>query len=404
MKQRKCLVCGKPLTNKQQKYCGPICRYKARIMKQSKGLLGDTIKNKIEVAPGKFLSPEDIKIKKNRNKSHDHFCIICGAKLSHCKKKYCSDKCSKIGTNAMTRTGERLPDLTWDYFCIDCGVPCHGAIVSRRCPSCQEEANKRNAAKSVARQAAGTARRIGAEYTCERCGRKYVLRGTGQKFCEECAPFAAVETERRRSIKYRSEHRQEINDRKRKGPFEKVCVVCGKTFIAKNSVTLTCSPECRDIRSKDSLKALNERPKEIRNAEQRRRIREMKEEMSPQEYAEYRKKLNASGRECYHRRIQEMSDEELKDYRELKKQRYETWFKKRTPEQIEARKEYERERSKRRRAAMTEEDRERNNARSRELYKEKLAKMSDEERAEYLSKRAEKARLLRKKSKKDRPS
>ena len=58
IKERVCIICGNPLTSREQKYCGPKCRYEAA----EKRLTKLDTEGKVEVVPGKYLEPEEVEI------------------------------------------------------------------------------------------------------------------------------------------------------------------------------------------------------------------------------------------------------------------------------------------------------------------------------------------------------
>ena len=148
----------------------------------------------------------------------------------------------------MGKTGAfGIPDMTHEYFCTDCGIPCCGSIASFRCSTCQEIANRETYRRSRERQANGTSRRKNQIYKCQRCGGDYILNSGNQRYCKECAPYAMVENKQEKSMQYREQHREEINAKKRVTPVEIKCEVCGKSFTVTNKRQRVCSDGCRVI-------------------------------------------------------------------------------------------------------------------------------------------------------------
>lgn len=75
---------------------------------------------------------------------------------------------------------------------------------------------------------------------CKICGEEF----TGHANAVCCSPECRLENKRLQSKMWGAKHYTP------KGPKLSNCVVCGKEFQVKSGGTITCSPECRDIRRK----------------------------------------------------------------------------------------------------------------------------------------------------------
>ena len=187
------------------------------------------------------------------DRSGDGRCAVCGAPLPAGRRRYCSDGCAREGERIRARSataGRERPALVREHVCADCGRGYLGHIKSKRCPACQQEANRQHDAAYKRRSRAGLARRIGSEAVCEACGRAYVVEGSRQRWCKDCAPEAAVESRRALAAAW---NRRTYSDEDRRGalrnglrrkPEMRSCAQCGRTFEAMGGVRYCCEA-CR---------------------------------------------------------------------------------------------------------------------------------------------------------------
>ncbi len=183
-------------------------------------------------------------------------CLICGAELPKRKSKYCSEQCGKKAIKMRAQENYkqvrgRQGVFRFGIICMDCGRAYDGTIKTKRCPACQEEADKRHYAEFLARARMGAQRKIGSTDLCQRCGQPYTVEGSAQRYCKACAPIAMKENISEHKKKYRleyygnPEHAQEKREAKRvkKGQIE-TCPICGKQFESRYGAKY-CSDECR---------------------------------------------------------------------------------------------------------------------------------------------------------------
>lgn len=161
-----------------------------------------------------------------------HICKNCG-------KIYLTDKpdswycpeCAEASRRNVLRT----------RVCATCGVKFVGYPRSKYCPKCrieaQREANQRHKKN-------GTARPLGSIDICRNCGKEYVVNGSRQIYCPECAGEAVGEKVKQAKRQWAEDRQHEITEQKlEKRKDRKVCAVCGKPFSSPTP-TVTCSPAC----------------------------------------------------------------------------------------------------------------------------------------------------------------
>ena len=185
-------------------------------------------------------------------------CRVCGRELQPPRRVYCSDECEREEINRKLRVKHprKHPDgvTVPPRVCQDCGAQYTGNIKSKRCPKCQDAADRRAKAKSKQRQAKGNVRRIGSTDYCARCGEPYIVTGSRRRYCKDCAEQVMRENLRANERKWYREHyvdpdkRAERNAARRKGwQAERTCPICGKEFVASSHNVKFCSDECRII-------------------------------------------------------------------------------------------------------------------------------------------------------------
>lgn len=92
-----------------------------------------------------------------------------------------------------------------------CNVSFRGGPHAHFCPSCRAERAKKVNADHKQRKRRGLTRAIGSTDICERCNRSYTVDGGLQRFCPECQPKHAAEHDRKKSLSYYHNNKNEIN-------------------------------------------------------------------------------------------------------------------------------------------------------------------------------------------------
>jgi predicted nucleic acid-binding Zn-ribbon protein len=77
---------------------------------------------------------------------------------------------------------------------------------------------------------------------CADCGKEFTAYHGLTKICEDCKMERARVRQR--------EHYRRKKEGLQKQPNIKICVICGKEFVAKRSDALTCSPDCYKERNR----------------------------------------------------------------------------------------------------------------------------------------------------------
>lgn len=177
----------------------------------------------------------------------NHVCKRCGTPIPYDRYRVYCDACSRLN---------KQESLRRERVCIDCGKSFFGYPKSKRCPECQADANRRSDAEAKRRKTAGKSRRIGDEYECEICGKKYILTSGRQRYCPDCADIGTKAADAAKSRAYSAEHRAEIHERRRAA---RVCIVCGKPITSKYC-TVTCGdPVCKAARKSQMQRAAEAR-------------------------------------------------------------------------------------------------------------------------------------------------
>lgn len=183
---RVCVVCGKPLTGRQKRYCSEECRTKAASIR----------------------ALENYKPVRGRQ------------------------------------------GLYREQICIDCGKPFYGHIKQKRCRVCREEHTRRLHRESSRRARLGKTRKIGSTDICEMCGKPYIVTCSLQRYCKKCAPIAVAENIRAKARErvaeyYKDEtHREEKAEARRIKVLDiKACDICGLVFVPHGNQKY-CSREC----------------------------------------------------------------------------------------------------------------------------------------------------------------
>lgn len=228
-------------------------------------------------------------------------CIICGNPLPPKARKYCSEACKREAEHRRVREGKPRPHPTpfGLRVCSDCGQEFYGHIKSKRCPSCQEEQDRRNRAAYKARKRAGHVRSIGSTDYCIVCGNPYVVEGGLQKYCPDCKAEATRDAIRHARRDYMASQREDpeknevLKSRKRRVPSQRICRHCGAAFSTLGASQF-CSDACRAAHQKAYMSAYDMARKDKRAAERRKQ----QKQITP----EQREEINRRARENYRKR------------------------------------------------------------------------------------------------------
>ena len=133
----------------------------------------------------------------------------------------------------------------YDRICQTCGASFKGGPRSWYCPNCRTDRRRERQRRY---QKDGYSRHIGDTDICKNCGAEYTISSGLQMYCEECQKEMHMQLDRKQSLAYYEEHRDEINptrNERRRVP-ERKCVICGKLFNPKGrGQSKTCSAECQ---------------------------------------------------------------------------------------------------------------------------------------------------------------
>lgn len=180
-------------------------------------------------------------------------CAVCGAALPRRRYLYCSDECRAAALSARHKAGRRaaeLPPLDRRRTCPDCGRVFEQRGSAVRCAECQRERNAAAKLEHIRRAARGHVRHIGDVDICERCGGRYKVTGSHQRYCPECRLPAlrearrAAERERRAKLGEDCTWRERERMGKRVRSDARACAECGKRIEAAQRRAF-CSEACR---------------------------------------------------------------------------------------------------------------------------------------------------------------
>jgi predicted nucleic acid-binding Zn ribbon protein len=123
-------------------------------------------------------------------------------------------------------------------ICTICGKEYLGYPRSKYCTECREGLKKkwRKTAKIPIRPLGGTD-------FCEACGKPYIVKGSRQKYCPDCAKTVVQENIRAHKREYMRAHPEFREHMREKKLGNRICVICGKP-IPTGSNSVTCSKEC----------------------------------------------------------------------------------------------------------------------------------------------------------------
>ena len=130
--------------------------------------------------------------------------------------------------------------------CRQCGTVFAGGPRAWYCPSCRHE-RKKESDRSYKKR--GAERLIGSIDRCIICGKDYVVNGSRQRYCKDCAPSAIKSRDSESSLKYYYDNidvdERRITRQQSSAPIK--CAWCGKLFVPTTRA-ITCSPECSHAR------------------------------------------------------------------------------------------------------------------------------------------------------------
>lgn len=136
-----------------------------------------------------------------------------------------------------------------DKICRTCRRSFMGGPRAWYCPECRHERKKNAHREHKRKKKLGLTRAIGSIDTCKYCGKEYEVKGGLQEMCEDCKPVMYAIYDRKSSLEFYRENKENINplrNKKRRIGTRK-CEICGKEFESKTK-SLTCSAECRRMR------------------------------------------------------------------------------------------------------------------------------------------------------------
>lgn len=225
-------------------------------------------------------------------------CVVCGAPLPPRRQRYCSEACSlaferRRAKDEYKPTGR--PSLYRDKICPDCGVSFVGHIKTKRCKSCQAEADRKHDRECKQRAALGKVRRLGSIDLCEICGKPYTVNGGKQRYCSTCAPIAnrKIHNDFNRAYYSYPANAARKSASRLRDPMSYTCEVCGATFSSR-AFSLTCSADCRAIHRKAYMSAYDADRSQQRIQYSRARWAALTPEQ--------REEVNRQAREAYARR------------------------------------------------------------------------------------------------------
>lgn len=234
-------------------------------------------------------------------------CLRCGSPLPKGRRRYCSDECSRAAeteraASQYTPPGPRPGVYRDNMTCETCGVTYRGHIRSKRCPACQADKQRRDNAEYKRRAKAGKTRQIGSTDLCAQCGQPYIVSGSLQRYCPDCAAEAVLNNSRASRRAWNKDYYADPANRARKASARRIkdrltytCAICGKEFFAPSG-TVTCSDECRAIYRSQYMQAYDADRAESRREYNKSRYAQRVD--TPDKRAEY----NRRQREAYARR------------------------------------------------------------------------------------------------------
>lgn len=165
-------------------------------------------------------------------------CAVCGKALSGRQERYCSKQCKKKAERKRA-LGEQ-PDAKYTKVCPICGKEFVTEEKSRRkycSDKCAEAQNRTIRIESKRKKRAEKNKPV---IICGWCGREFVGRNTQARYCcKECrlaAETAHKHAKMRETLESATKTHQE--------QMKRICLNCGKEFVADNKRRKYCSNEC----------------------------------------------------------------------------------------------------------------------------------------------------------------
>ena len=216
--------------------------------------------------------------------------------------KYCGQQYDgEPGSSACPGCAEKVKRQTvLPRVCRECGKTFPGGPRAWYCPDCRDLRRRNQSAEHKRR---GTIRPLGSIDKCVVCGGDYVVNSARQRYCQTCAPEAVRAVDRVQSKAWNEANNTPDQRRKirHSASAEIPCRVCGKLFRPM-SCAETCSRSCAAQLAKNNYAAWEKKNRDYRNQYQRQRRQNRIQSMTPEEYAEYRDKVNKRARENYWKR------------------------------------------------------------------------------------------------------
>ncbi len=94
--------------------------------------------------------------------------------------------------------------------CKGCGVAFKGGPRAWYCPRCRAERQAQQNREYRQRKQMGNTRKIGQKYPCEICGKMYILSGSLQRYCTECAEKHLKEVDNKQSRQWNNTHPEQM--------------------------------------------------------------------------------------------------------------------------------------------------------------------------------------------------
>lgn len=195
-REKRCIICGKPLTGRQLVYCSKACQEENK-----------------------------------RRRYHE---------MSSWRK---------------TNNNRTKDDLYREFVCMDCGKTIYGHISNKRCKDCQAAHNRLAVVQSLERRRLGTNRKLGSTDFCQNCGKPYIVSGPIQKYCKDCAESAIRENTLRAKREREKARAKDPEASARRHELQRedakhykniaVCMYCGKEFARTKEHRFFCSDECK---------------------------------------------------------------------------------------------------------------------------------------------------------------
>lgn len=145
--------------------------------------------------------------------------------------------------------------------CIVCRSIFDGGPRASYCPACRDVRKKQAKKAYQQRKAVGNVRPIGSTDICANCGCEYTVNSGLQRYCPACAEVVVADTVNAHAREYAATEAQRAKRAERKRELaedRKVCVICGNP-IQSHTTTVTCSPECADIRLRELRRRADKR-------------------------------------------------------------------------------------------------------------------------------------------------